>query len=32
VPGAAGLPVLTLPGNLGAADTLVETWRRMDAA
>jgi len=32
VPGAAGLPVLTLPGNLGEADTLVETWRRMDAA
>ena len=32
VPGAVGLPVLTLPGNLGEAGTLVETWRRMEAA
>ena len=27
---AAGLPVLTFPGNLGAADTLVEAWRWME--
>lgn len=32
VPGAAGLPVLTLPGNLGEAGTLVEIWQRMEAA
>jgi uncharacterized protein YgbK (DUF1537 family) len=32
VPGAAGLPVLTLPGNLGDAGTLVDTWQRMEAA
>jgi uncharacterized protein YgbK (DUF1537 family) len=32
VAGAAGLPVLTLPGNLGGADTLLEVWRRMEAA
>jgi uncharacterized protein YgbK (DUF1537 family) len=30
-PGAAGLPVLTLPGNLGDADTLLEVWRRLEA-
>jgi uncharacterized protein YgbK (DUF1537 family) len=32
VPGAAGLPVLTLPGNLGDADTLVAVWRLLEAA
>ncbi|MFM7266459.1 MAG: nucleotide-binding domain containing protein, partial [Cyanobium sp.] len=32
VPGAAGLPVLTLPGNLGDAGTLVDTWQRMEGA
>ncbi|MFN9618959.1 MAG: four-carbon acid sugar kinase family protein [Synechococcaceae cyanobacterium] len=31
VPGAAGLPVLTLPGNLGEADTLVAVWRLLEA-
>ena len=30
-PGAAGLPVLTLPGNLGEATTLLETWKRLEA-
>jgi uncharacterized protein YgbK (DUF1537 family) len=30
--GAEGLPVLTFPGNLGEADTLVEAWHRMEAA
>jgi uncharacterized protein YgbK (DUF1537 family) len=29
--GAAGLPVLTMPGNLGGPDTLLEAWRRMEA-
>jgi uncharacterized protein YgbK (DUF1537 family) len=29
--GAAGLPVLTMPGNLGGPDTLREAWRRMEA-
>jgi uncharacterized protein YgbK (DUF1537 family) len=32
VAGAAGLPVLTLPGNLGGADTLLEVWRQMEGA
>jgi uncharacterized protein YgbK (DUF1537 family) len=27
---AAGLPVLTFPGNLGDADTLVEAWRWLE--
>ena len=27
---AAGLPVLTFPGNLGEADTLVEAWRWLE--
>ncbi|MEB3333782.1 MAG: four-carbon acid sugar kinase family protein [Cyanobacteriota bacterium] len=28
--GVAGLPVLTFPGNLGDADTLVSAWRWME--
>jgi uncharacterized protein YgbK (DUF1537 family) len=32
VPGAAGLPVLTLPGNLGDGETLAAVWRQMEAA
>ena len=26
-----GLPILTFPGNLGTADTLLEAWKRMQA-
>lgn len=26
----AGLPILTFPGNLGEANTLVQAWRRME--
>ena len=29
--GLVGLPVLTFPGNLGDAQTLEATWRRMEA-
>lgn len=32
VAGAAGLPVLTLPGNLGDGETLAAVWRQMEAA
>jgi uncharacterized protein YgbK (DUF1537 family) len=28
--GLAGLPVITFPGNLGDADTLVDAWRLME--
>ena len=31
VPGAAGLPVLTVPGNLGQGDTLLQLWRQLEA-
>jgi uncharacterized protein YgbK (DUF1537 family) len=31
VAGAAGLPVLTVPGNLGQEDTLVLLWRQLEA-
>ena len=27
-----GLPILTFPGNLGSADTLLEAWQRMQAS
>jgi uncharacterized protein YgbK (DUF1537 family) len=30
IPGAAKLPILTLPGNLGDRDTLVDVWRRLE--
>ena len=26
-----GLPILTFPGNLGTADTLLQAWKRMQA-
>ena len=29
-PALAGLPIVTFPGNLGDADTLVEAWRLME--
>jgi uncharacterized protein YgbK (DUF1537 family) len=29
--GLAGLPVITFPGNLGDADTLVDAWRLMES-
>jgi uncharacterized protein YgbK (DUF1537 family) len=29
---ATGLPVLTFPGNLGDADTLLAAWRLMEGA
>ena len=32
VPGALDLPVVTLPGNLGSADTLVRLWRLLEGA
>ena len=31
VPGAVGLPVFTVPGNLGQGDTLVQLWRQLEA-
>ncbi|MEB3239481.1 MAG: nucleotide-binding domain containing protein, partial [Cyanobacteriota bacterium] len=30
--GVAGLPVLTVPGNLGDDDTLTDSWRRLQQA
>jgi uncharacterized protein YgbK (DUF1537 family) len=30
-PACRGLPVLTMPGNLGGPDTLLEAWRLMEA-
>ena len=29
-PALAGLPIVTFPGNLGDADTLIEAWRLME--
>ncbi|MFM8604402.1 MAG: four-carbon acid sugar kinase family protein [Cyanobium sp.] len=31
-PGAAGLPLLTMPGNLGEVLTLLEVWQHLEAA
>ncbi|MFM7268652.1 MAG: four-carbon acid sugar kinase family protein [Cyanobium sp.] len=31
-PGALGLPVVTLPGNLGDPDTLVRLWQRLEGS